>query len=324
MQRLKNFTIATLPILLWMASYSMGYGQSYAKFIEPGKVWKTSYWDGIGSGYFEGGGNGHCGPYYPIDWYFIADDTIINGVSYSKMKIKPMVYTYGNCDLHPSTSSSIFAFLREDTLTQKVFCAFRRNGIWKEGLFLDFSLTKGDSVLYSNFNSNYPNTFLFYPGPYPVGNGDTTYFLIVDTVITFTLSTGKLSRKIVFKTTNIYDPPNYWIEGIGGTINPSGNFTIGVGEFGYFNDNSPTINNKVVNGELVLGLESDSDPDPKESLIPDDFTQVDIYDAQGSHITTIYDKQTFAGFCASLPTGMLVLRTTSRHSVSVKKVVFNR
>lgn len=305
--------ICILSFLLWLSIFSIGFGQSYNKFIQPGKVWETTY-----------SGGGDCGA-YRADIFFIADDTLINGISYSKLKIKSMDYPSNypyRCVSVPQTTSSVFAYIREDTIAHKVYEVVKNNTSWIEGLYMDFSLSVGDSVPFGISKGYSSNSNL---SPYPLFKGDTVVLYLKVKSVDTTKSSGYIpnGRKVIrFLNSNQFIV-NDWIEGIGGVNIPSGFFPNFLPEYSQ-NITNITFNNKVTKGELVLGLEPDSNPDPNIGLIPDDFTQVDIYDAQGLHISTIYDKHAFSDFCASPPSGMLVLKTTSRNSVSVKKVVFSR
>jgi hypothetical protein len=286
--------------------------QSYVKFIVKGKVWTTTIFDGVNA---TGNCSSGAGP-----TYFFSNDTLINGMTYNKLCYVTPGYHYlapnydGNdpCTGKPGTVPNLLAFIREDTLKYKVYKVVQINGIWKEQIFLDFTLAKGDSVPF-----NYSNTF---STPYPSQKGDTTYFLKVDSVVGANGHGNIVFKKlpknpIVDSINNV----NVWTEGIGGLSDPSGEYIPYIFEYDQTIE-STIVSSKFIldNGNLVLGLSSSG-----LSNNYDECEKIDVYNAQGMFLTTLNNNKDFDTFCANPPTsGMMILRITKQNTISTKKVIF--
>jgi len=306
----KCFENLFLAILILFSGIYNASSQSYVKFIVKGKVWTTTIFNGaIGVG--PGGCTSGAGP-----TYFFSNDSLINGLSYTKLcyvspgydYFAPNYYGNGPCSGgKPGTVPILFAYLREDTINYKVYKVAPINGIWNEQIFLNFALSKGDSVPYHGGNS-------LYSSPYPIQNGDTSFFLKVDSVI----GTNGHGNIVFAKLTN-YDIVNIWTQGVGGISDPSGGYNPQLSEYSQ-TIASTVVSNKFVidNGNLVLGL-----PTSGLSVNDIDFEKINVYNAQGMFLTTLNNRNDFDAFCANPPTnGMMILRISNQNTISSQKVIF--
>ncbi|MBL4648305.1 MAG: T9SS type A sorting domain-containing protein [Aureispira sp.] len=126
--------------------------------------------------------------------YFFKGDTIINSTQYkilranhfSQLTSPPPCYHWAI----DTSTSTVRGFLREDTLTRKVFILTQGNGSSEEILF-DFTLNIGDTL-----NSTY------------TGQGEV---LVIDTIVNITLLNGEIRKKWILTNGHSY------IESIGGS-----------------------------------------------------------------------------------------------------------
>jgi len=132
--------------------------------------------------------------------YFVDQDTIINGLTYKISKSQNIISLNPNGFCPPfaveSTLYNTYQFLREDTISKKVFIYTPDINCGKDQLFYDFSLNPGDTLQSSYYLDN-------------------NEIYILDSIGTFYLNDGE-SRKIFWFQANYTGYfPTYYIESIG-------------------------------------------------------------------------------------------------------------
>lgn len=169
--------------------------QGYIPMLNDSLYWDIAYAD-MNAIICNEYGNPGAGPYR----YAIEKDTVLGGVVYKKFKS----YSFFSLQPQPSPNCSPFAidtfvtfnpyttilYLREDTLTQKVY-EFDTN-FSQEYILYDFDVQIGDSVFYSSF-------------------GD----FIVDTIYSIVTLDG-ITRRLIQCSTSTHPMCGYYIEGLGG------------------------------------------------------------------------------------------------------------
>lgn len=176
-----------ITYILIIVSYSSSLSQDYHKLISIDKSWDQSYAE---MGYICTGFSDS-----PPIRFMVSGDTSINGLNYTKFSYQLMTPAWGssppNCPpfvVDTIKQEYLGYFLREDTITQKVWRYDISNYI--EELLYDFSLDKGDTLYHTL--------------------GSPT---IIDTVYEIVTDDGKTRRKLELE--GFYG--GYYIEGIGGT-----------------------------------------------------------------------------------------------------------
>lgn len=158
------------------------FGQSYFPLIKPNKFWSVHHGDGSQICSLNGG-----------DQYFFQSDTNIVGLQFQIIRSYPIVNTIAGPYCPPfaidNSTSTIKAFMREDTITKKVYVYDEANH--RTDLLYDFSLVAGDTL------------FSIYAGQGTI--------LVVDSVSTITLLNGDV-RKIFYLNNS-----EFYIESIGGS-----------------------------------------------------------------------------------------------------------
>jgi hypothetical protein len=171
----------TVLILLLLITSSVC-GQAYHPLIRPNTFWDVHHGDGS---QICNVSDGHQ--------YFFEGDTVIMGMEYAIIRAHPIVSLLPVPYCPPyaidSTTSTIAAFMREDTSAQRVFVFDQSNQ--QDALLYDHGLQAGDTL-----NSEY------------AGQGGT---LIVDSIGTTELLDG--SGRRVFYLNN----GGFYIESIGGS-----------------------------------------------------------------------------------------------------------
>jgi len=187
--KMKNL-FTTLLIVISLQSF----GQGYHKLINDSLYWDVAYKDPsyICNDFSE------LGPWR----YFFEGDTIINAMTYSKIRYFPFV----NLNTPPAPNCPPFAvdtisylwlsnFLREDTLLRKVFVY--DSSCEEESVLFDFSLNQGDSVQCID-----------------------DFYAIVDTVYFVIMADGVSRKRIEFGGSFVDMCSGYMLEGIGGPGGP--------------------------------------------------------------------------------------------------------
>ena len=162
-----------LFILLAVFNYNVVYSQKYQPLVEEGKYWIY---------FFKGGGDNPCN----FNWIVGAQihhfgiDTLINDTIYKKVlvsRLKQGAPMSAPVLPYEITSTIVMGYIREDTLTKKVYLI--PNGYFynpckeeiRENLFFDFSLEQGDTL-----NECLRNSIERF------GNPDVPFYPVVDSV----------------------------------------------------------------------------------------------------------------------------------------------
>lgn len=132
-------------------------------------------------------------PIHSTAKYNLDGDSLINGEVYQKL-----VYTTDSV----GGTSSLYALLKEDTMSQRVYGIIPGDSIDK--LLYDFSLQKGDTVELNPFASvEYPHTYF---------NG--AYRVVIDSVDSVWIG-NELRRRLIVSNIWVDNHKEFWIEGIG-------------------------------------------------------------------------------------------------------------
>jgi hypothetical protein len=182
---------------------------------------------------------------------YIDADTVILGTTYTIVNANPVISQIQNPFCPPyfidNNIVSKYAFMREDTLTQKVFIFDTNQNI--EYLLYDFSLQDGDTL-----QTTYGNL---------IGTPS-----VVDSVRNITLSNGSI-RKIFYL--NIFD--NFYIESIGGSKGL--NFPC-IDVFGYALSLTCVKENNInLYGNQCLGIVGVKEENPELNKITLTFNPID-------------------------------------------------
>jgi hypothetical protein len=189
---MKQFIILSYLVFGFIFSY----GQNYQKLLRHNVIWDVEYWS-IGSwDYWP------CST-YEIRRYFLRgektiNDTIYQEIVYQEIKA-PTVICDGPHLYLDTTSTYLFAYVREDTTSQKVYKYF--NECNKEKLLYDFSLQKGD-------------TFKIY------NNSCDSASLSIDDTLQYTLLDGTNVKEIENNTYYSEHHPYAYLESIGNLYEP--------------------------------------------------------------------------------------------------------
>lgn len=170
-------------VFLNISLFFVAFSQTYHPLIKENKTWEVFWFSSQNLCLVDGANR-----------YYFKGDTMINSVSYKILWANPFVQLASPPPCPPwavdTSTSYIVQFLREDTITQKIFIVDQSNGNIEDLLF-DFTLNIGDTL-----NSSY------------LGLGET---LVIDTIEIITLQNGETRRKWLLTNGHSY------IESIGGS-----------------------------------------------------------------------------------------------------------
>jgi hypothetical protein len=131
-----------LYALLLLLGFKYSNGQEYFKLLRPNVSWDVRYWEKE--------------QWCPLDGlckFFIKSDTLINDQTYQEIVFHRYQYSY--CyptDLYLDTTEYHYSYLREDTISKKVYIYYGGCG---DLILYDFSLHKNDSIkIYHNWDCN--------------------------------------------------------------------------------------------------------------------------------------------------------------------------
>lgn len=291
----KLFTIITL-VLITVSSYS----QAYHPLIRTSTFWDEVTNDDLSPTYISGAKR-----------YFFQGDTTIDNLDYKILRYYTFISGIPDFFYYPiaadTSSSSIEAFMREDTTERRVY---RRYNNQNEELLYDFSLVPGDTV-----------------------DSNTSGYYIIDSIGDFELLNGE--KRKIFYLENTWQ---YYIEGIGGSSGFMG-FLLFAFKGGSYelicvkDDNEPVygthcfyfLEDKEVSSEHGFQMAPNPVNDKININSDQNIEGISIYNISGEVMLFLSSNNTQETIDVSaLPPGYYFIRATNFDEVFVEKFVVVR